>query len=93
MNMEKCRWEESCGHEYCNLTDCPEYEAQPMTNAYRIRAMTDEELCEAICHHVICANCPAFEYCREVEPTRAKYVGCKNVLLEFLHQPWKGDAE
>ena len=25
MNMEKCRWEESCGHEYCNLTDCPEY--------------------------------------------------------------------
>ena len=44
MNMEKCRYEESCGHEYCNLTDCPEYEAIPITNADFIRGMSDIEL-------------------------------------------------
>lgn len=33
--------------EECNHTDCP-YRTEPITNADRIRAMTDEELVEFI---------------------------------------------
>lgn len=46
------------------------YEAKPKpTNADRIRAMTDEELAEFMCHNVSngtvnCAFCAAAEFCR-----------------------------
>ena len=33
--------------EECNQTDCP-YRTEPITNADRIRAMSDEELAESI---------------------------------------------
>ncbi len=36
-----------------------------MTNADRIRAMTDEELCGAIFCNVECSCCPASEICKE----------------------------
>ena len=48
-----------------------EYEAntKPITNADRIRAMSDEELAEFMCHNVSngtvnCAFCAAAEFCR-----------------------------
>ena len=34
--------------EECNHTDCP-YRTEPITNADRIRAMTDDELAENLC--------------------------------------------
>ena len=34
--------------EECNHTDCP-YRTEPITNADRIRAMTDEELAKWLC--------------------------------------------
>lgn len=42
---------------------------KPTTNADRIRAMTDEELAEFMCHNVSngtvnCAFCAAAEFCR-----------------------------
>lgn len=38
-----------------------------MTNGDRIRAMTDEELAEAICDCLSCAMCPAEKLCAENE--------------------------
>ena len=35
--------------EECNQTDCP-YRTEPITNADRIRAMSDEELAEFLVH-------------------------------------------
>ena len=37
----------------------------PVTNADRIRAMSDEELCFAIFNNVECGCCPASEMCKE----------------------------
>ena len=88
MNMEKCRWEETCGHEYCNLTDCPEYEATPMTNADRIRAMTDEELAAVMVKGDL-------HFCTIAE-TDCIYgwhtPNCIAHALKWLQQPVKEDA-
>ena len=27
-NEAECKYKESCGHDYCNLDECPEYEAK-----------------------------------------------------------------
>ena len=27
-NEVECKWKESCGHDYCNLDECPEYETK-----------------------------------------------------------------
>ena len=42
-DAEKCNVWHHCG------SDCPEYEAKVITNADRIRSMTDEELAEFLC--------------------------------------------
>lgn len=88
MNMEKCRWEESCGHEYCNMTECPEYEAKPMTNGGRIKAMTDAELSQFLGAMSACGvDCPAQEYCMKSTET-----SCVVNMLEWLQRPVKEDA-
>ncbi len=46
--MAKCKYKESCGYEFCLDDCCPEFEAAVETNADRIRAMSDEELAQAI---------------------------------------------
>ena len=88
MNMEKCRWEESCGHEYCNLTDCPEYKAKPMTNADRIRAMTDEELEYGIKKISIGWEPWCDRHCKMNGDD-----DCNECLRKYLKQPVKEDAE
>ena len=40
----KCKYQGCCGHEHCNLEECPEFVPGIMTNSDRIRAMTDKEL-------------------------------------------------
>ena len=67
--------------EECNHTDCP-YRTEPITNADRIRAMSDEELCNAIkktyigmapwCDH----HCTLDDDCK-----------CNTCLKEWLKQP------
>ena len=46
---------------------CINHEERPMTNADRIRAMTDEELAEflklMICKFRSCGNCPMNDWC------------------------------
>ena len=41
----RCPMQYGYNVEECNHTDCP-YRTEPITNADRIRAMTDEELAE-----------------------------------------------
>ena len=59
----------------CNHKDCP-YRTEPITNADKIRAMSDEELKEFICSISQCKFCK-FEGWGRCE------------LLEWLQQPVK----
>lgn len=54
-----------------------------MTNADRIRAMTDEELAAAMVHIGECGNnCPMHAYCE----TRTYPRACRDTLLEWLQK-------
>ena len=60
---DTCR---ECGIAMLNYEEA---KPKPITNADRIRAMTDEELAEFMCHNVSngtvnCAFCGAAEFCR-----------------------------
>ena len=63
--------------EECNHTDCP-YRTEPITNADRIRAMSDEELAEIIA-------CPKglFDRMDCLDDHR----DCNHCALEWLKQP------
>lgn len=77
----------NCEHKVTHWMPLPKPPGQ-MTNADRIRAMTDEELSKFLCdfrtgsageHH--CAGCKAEEYCRTGH----------NGMIEWLQQPAKED--
>lgn len=61
----------------------------PMTNADRIRAMSDEELAEFLCHFrsddaATCSGCKSEHYCRPGH----------NGMIDWLQQPVEeGDEE
>ena len=63
--------------EECNHTDCP-YRTEPITNADKIRAMTDEELVKFIEDTQI-AGCP--------DPARSCRASCKDCIMDWLQQP------
>ena len=72
--------------EECNHTDCP-YRTEPITNADRIRSMTDEELASMLKDYKDCSkNCiisngkHCYQICEE-----------ESVLLKWLQQPAKGE--
>ena len=46
--------------EECNHTDCP-YRTEPVTNADKIRAMSDEELAKAIASKAYTGACNDFD--------------------------------
>lgn len=56
----------------------------PITNADRIRAMSDEELAEVLGKLVHCGGCPMRDNCK------VDNLPCNNVLLEWLQQPAEG---
>lgn len=76
---------------------CVEYkriEYGHLTNADRIRAMTDEGLAECIHLHIDCEQtCPCFDAChKEYEGEAEKYfiyTPCEQKLLEWLKQEVK----
>ena len=55
--------------------------AKPMTNADRIRSMSDEELAEWLCSMFECriGKCPACEMCSAGD----------NGLIKWLQRPWE----
>ena len=65
-----------------NLNECKGH--IPMSNADRIRSMTDEELAAFLCKKFGCHSdtCPGIELC---EPNEGK----ANGLLKWLQQPVK----
>ena len=57
--------------------------AKPITNADRIRAMTDEELVKFI-EDTGTAGCP--------NPARSCRASCRDCIMDWLQQPAEGDA-
>lgn len=58
----RCPMQHGYKVDECNHTDCP-YRTEPMTNADRIRAMSDEELGALLCGFRLegygeCSSCP-----------------------------------
>ena len=62
----------------CNHTDCP-YRTEPVTNADKIRAMSDEELAKQFAQTSICDQ--KYPECMKVGED------CLECLLEWLKQP------
>lgn len=68
--------------QYCVMGPCP---GQALSNADRIRAMSDEELAERIWSKFGCPNGKNHVTCG--------YVGdCKDCWMEWLQQPAKEDT-
>ena len=68
--------------EECNQTDCP-YRTEPVTNADRIRAMSDEELANIMAGTTICKE-------RYMDCIKDG-LDCEACLLEWLKQSTKGE--
>ncbi len=64
--MDECRVCANADNEYCFACDNGNH-FKPMTNADRIRQMTDEELAEwvtlMVCKYRSCGNCPMADWC------------------------------
>ena len=86
----KHREKDNCkkdGRPCIHNSDC--FEPIPITNADRIRAMSDEELAKEYEHRIYCGGCPVRKECDE--KIDKGDVGCADVLLEWLKQPVPDD--
>lgn len=93
-SYEVCPWNYTCiglgckkpNDELCPMSNVGAQQ-KPMTNADRIRAMTDEELAVFICEkcpECTTTICPGAEMCNGVD-------GRANGLKKWLQQPAEGD--
>ena len=85
MKTELCKW---CADIYCcmfsqQVTECQDF--RPMTNADRIRAMSDDELSSWIADIAMCNNCRA-KNTDTANPCKGLYVGCKGNWLDWMKQ-------
>lgn len=81
-NCSICKWEQKCENAHEN-DFCLNFDRRPLTNADRIRAMTDEELTETL-FDVANYSCPPGK-----EFTTAlcgKYPDCKMCWLDWLRR-------
>jgi len=78
-DCRKCaRFEECAVDEDCGL-----FVDKPMTNADRIRTMTDEELAIWLSAIMYCSNCVAEIPCAKEITTKF----CKDILCDWLKSP------
>ena len=66
------------------------YGSKPMTNAERIRAMSDEELAKEMCRRSIDAICDIVcgGDCKAIETlNRTSKEVCRDIILAWLHRP------
>ena len=80
----KCQMQYGYKVEECNHTDCP-YRTEPITNADRIRSMSDEELADMLWktgrnYRAVCAD-PVVDYNEHYEH-----------LIDWLQQPAEEDG-
>ena len=64
----------------CNHKDCP-YRTEPITNADRIRAMSDEELADVVANGVGCVR--KAPHCMDDD--------CTPCIRKWLQQPARGE--
>lgn len=88
-HFEKCKYAESCGYEFCPCEECIDFEAKVMTNADRIRAMSDEELARALYNGIeahFCKNLPECEKMldSDEEIPEEKCIGCALAWLRSI---------
>ena len=91
----KCKYEHdgdccySCADQYMCKCKQPCEFICPLTNADRIRAMSDEELMQFLFNEIPCENICSF--CVPTMRTKSKCDGhCKNGVLAWLEQPADG---
>ena len=65
---------------------CGEFHPKPMTNAMKIRSMTDEELAELWWERMDCGECPAHRDCKMTGQE------CKKLALDWLKQEAASDG-
>lgn len=75
--MDECKMCANADNEYCFACDNGN-QFKPMTNAERIRAMTDEELAEFF---TFCDSCVIFK-----DECRTKGYACKQRWIDWLKQ-------
>ena len=83
----RCPMQQRYKVDECNHTDCP-YRMEPMTNADRIRAMSDEELAKFLCSFQRggiggCYGCIAEDYCH------FGYSG----MIDYLKEEYNGKTD
>ena len=64
-------------------------ETKQITNADRIRAMTDEELAAKVSRKILCGLCPCGTNCDWFEPDEV----CRHRLLAWLRSPVESEGE
>lgn len=77
--MSDCR--QCADYEWCAKNEeCGMFKQKQMTNADRIRSMTDEELAELWWERVDCGECPVHKECKLTGQD------CKRLALDWLKQ-------
>ena len=64
----------------CQKVEIPNWKAIPVTNAQKIRSMTDEELAELWWEHVDCGECPVHSECKMIGQD------CIRLALDWLKE-------
>lgn len=82
----RCPMQHGYKTEECNQTDCP-WRTEPITNADRIRAMSDEELAEHEIN-IMLAVMETLNIANLANPKEAE-----RLLLNWLKQPAEEDTE
>ncbi len=77
---KKCPMQVGYKVNECNHKDCP-YRTEPITNADRIRAMSDEELADVVANGVGCVR--KAPHCIDDD--------CTPCIRKWLQQPAKGE--
>lgn len=67
----------------CAVSYCP-YATPPVTNADRIRAMTDEQLAEFFEKYLGCAHCPKFYECGSATFAAGSRLSCAEYMYDWL---------
>ena len=78
---ERCTENGNCAWQNHDETICREKPAFPATNAYRIRAMTDEELAKFFLDCVACDDCPV-----GIVKCKREFAKCMDAALDWLRQ-------
>ena len=79
----RCPMQDGYKVDECNHKDCP-YRTEPITNADRIRAMSDEDLADVVANGIDGVGCVLkAPHCMDVD--------CTPCILKWLKQPFEGE--